>query len=91
MGVLKSGTSALMKLMCWHLESPIERDEAFCHQADYVSAHVRGARVRVCNSAKRRLCSGLVTGIKRVRLQTVRNIPMGLEKFDLRCVFAGLL
>ncbi|CAN0290426.1 unnamed protein product [Laminaria digitata] len=40
------GTSALMKLMCWHLESPIEVDEAFCHQADYVSAHVRGARVR---------------------------------------------
>ncbi|CAM9695214.1 unnamed protein product [Ascophyllum nodosum] len=39
-----SGTSALMKLVCWHLESPIKQDEAFCHQADYVSAHVRGVR-----------------------------------------------
>lgn len=43
---LKSGTSALMKLVCWHLESPVQTNEAFCHQADYVSAHIRGARVR---------------------------------------------
>eukprot|EP00752_Nemacystus_decipiens_P005296 g4804.t1 len=39
-----SGTSALMKLVLWHLESPIEPDEAFCHQADYVAAHATGAR-----------------------------------------------
>ncbi|CAN0114013.1 unnamed protein product [Hapterophycus canaliculatus] len=40
-----SGTSALMKLVSWHLESAIEPDEAFCHQADYVAAHATGARV----------------------------------------------
>lgn len=34
-----------MKLVCWHLESAIEPDEAFCHQADYVAAHATGARV----------------------------------------------
>ncbi|CAM9442122.1 unnamed protein product [Pylaiella littoralis] len=39
-----SGTSALMKLVCWHLDSSIEPDEAFCHQADYVAAHATGAR-----------------------------------------------
>ncbi|CAN0050689.1 unnamed protein product, partial [Ectocarpus sp. 6 AP-2014] len=39
-----SGTSALMKLVCWHLESPIAPEEAFSHQADYVAAHARGAR-----------------------------------------------
>eukprot|EP00903_Cladosiphon_okamuranus_P008792 g8421.t1 len=39
-----SGTSALMKLVLWHLQSPIEPDEAFCHQADYVAAHTTGAR-----------------------------------------------
>eukprot|EP00904_Undaria_pinnatifida_P001293 jgi/Undpi1/11164/HiC_scaffold_30.g13462.m1 len=38
------GTSALMKLVCWHLENAIELGEVFCHQADYVSAHIRGAR-----------------------------------------------
>lgn len=72
---LKSGTSALMKLVCWHLESPIERDEAFCHQADYVSAHVRGARVRFCfcrdSIAEGRFCSGVVTGIKRTGLMSL--------------------
>ncbi|CAM9672497.1 unnamed protein product, partial [Sphacelaria rigidula] len=35
-----------MKLVSWHLESPVDKGEAFCHQADYVSAHIRGARVR---------------------------------------------
>lgn len=34
-----------MKLICWHLESGVKADEAFCHQADFVSAHITGARV----------------------------------------------
>lgn len=36
-----SGTSALMKLLTWAEESPLE-NELLAHQADYVSCYVRG-------------------------------------------------
>lgn len=64
----QSGTSALMKLVCWHLESAIEPDEAFCHQADYVAAHVTGARVR--------------RGQLRAAIHTAENIKKFVEKFQ---------
>ncbi|KAG5185185.1 carbohydrate kinase [Tribonema minus] len=37
-----SGTSALMKLLTWHAEAPLGAHEALAHQADYVSAYMRG-------------------------------------------------
>jgi D-ribulokinase len=33
-----SPTSSLAKLILWNLENPIQADEIFCHQADYVAA-----------------------------------------------------
>jgi D-ribulokinase len=37
-----TGTSALMKLLTWHHEAELQSHEVLCHQADYVSAYIRG-------------------------------------------------
>jgi D-ribulokinase len=37
-----TGTSALMKLLTWHHEAELQPHEVLCHQADYVSAYIRG-------------------------------------------------
>jgi D-ribulokinase len=37
-----TGTSALMKLLTWHNEAELQPHELLCHQADYVSAYIRG-------------------------------------------------
>jgi hypothetical protein len=37
-----AGTSALMKLLTWHHEAELQPHEVLCHQADYVSAYIRG-------------------------------------------------
>ncbi|CAM9895778.1 unnamed protein product, partial [Phaeothamnion confervicola] len=36
-----SGTSALAKLVAWHLEAPLLQTERLAHQADFVARHLR--------------------------------------------------
>ncbi|CAM9571128.1 unnamed protein product [Chrysoparadoxa australica] len=37
------GTSALLKLLCWHRERPLLKSELFLHQADYVAGYLTRA------------------------------------------------